>query len=141
MLGVALVSSTALAQQATTLRQQLVGTWENLSLGNPNGDAAKILSTNPKGYLILAGSGKYVFMLSNPNRPKDAGTAGMAASFGTWSVDEGTKTLTRHVEGSTVANTEGTDVKSTIVINGDEMRATGIPNGITNISRRVRQAQ
>ena len=76
MLGAALVSSSALAQQQQTLRQQLAGTWEVVSLGNPESPAAKMLSTTPKGYLVLAGSGKAVLVLRNPNRAKDAGPAG-----------------------------------------------------------------
>jgi hypothetical protein len=120
----------------------MVGTWEVVSLGDPESPAAKIVSATPKGYYILAGSGKYVLIFSNPNRPKDAGTAGIAASFGTWSVDEASKTLTRHVEGSTAPNSDGTDAaKVTIVINGDELRGTSLDGKVTNVLHRVRQAQ
>ena len=142
VLGLALIPSSVLAQQQQTLRQQLAGTWEVVSLGNPESPAAKMLSTNPKGYLVLAGSGKAVLVLRNPNRAKDAGPAdGMTAAFGTWSVDEASKTLTRHIEGATNSSTEGTDAKTTIVINGDELRATSLDGKVTNVLHRVRQAQ
>jgi hypothetical protein len=131
------MSSSAIAQQQQTFRQQLAGTWEVVSLGSES-PAAKSLSTNPKGYMVLAGSGKYVLVLRNPNSPKRSGAMGMAASFGTWSVDEGTKTLTRHIEGS-MANSEGTDAKATIVISGDELRATSLDGKVTNVLKRVRQ--
>jgi hypothetical protein len=92
--------------------------------------------------MILAASGKYVLVLRNPNRPKDAGRAdGMAASYGIWSVDETSKTFTRHVDGDMNLNTEGTDFKSTISINGDELRAIADGGTFTNVLRRVRQAQ
>jgi len=50
MLGVALVPSSVLAQQqGTTLRQQLIGTWEIVSTSPENRPGAQILGTNPKG--------------------------------------------------------------------------------------------
>jgi hypothetical protein len=141
MLGLVFVSSSALAQQQQTLRQQLAGAWEVVSLGNPEGAVAKVVGTNPKGYLGLSGSGKFVFVLRNPNRAKNAGRAdGMAAAFGSWSVNEADKTLTLHIDGAMDSSAEGTDAKSTISLNGDELRATG-GNNFTNVYRRVRQAQ
>jgi hypothetical protein len=50
-------------QQATTLRQQLVGTWEVVSFSPAGLGAAQFVGTNPKGYVVLAGSGKYVAVL------------------------------------------------------------------------------
>jgi hypothetical protein len=140
MLGLVFVSSSALAQQQQTLRQQLAGAWEVVSFGNPEGPVSKIVSTTPKGYLGFSGSGKFVYVLRNPNRPKDAGRAdGIAASFGTWSLNEADKTLTLHIEGAMNSSAEGTEGKSTIVINGDELRSTGIDGKFTNVFKRVRQ--
>src|SRR5215831_11891815 len=97
MLGLALIPSSVLAQQQQTLRQQLAGTWEIVSLA----PASQVTGTNPKGYLILAGSGRYATASKNPNRPKapERTADGFAANFGTWSVNEADKTLTIHVEG------------------------------------------
>jgi hypothetical protein len=39
---------------------------------------------------------------------------GLAANFGTWSVNEADKTVTRHVEGALFPNIEGTDAKITV---------------------------
>jgi hypothetical protein len=137
-ISLTLVSSSAIAQQQQTLRQQLVGTWEVVSLGNPEGANTKIVSTTPKGYVILAGSGKYNAVFRNPNRPKDAGRAdGVNASFGSWSVDEGTKTLTIHVDGAMNSSAEGTEGKSTIVINGDELSTNA--NNFTNVFKRIHE--
>jgi hypothetical protein len=85
-----------------------------------------ITGEHPKGYLFFAGSGKFATVLENPNRPKNAGRAdGVFAAFGTWSVDEASKTTTIHIEGSTSQALEGTDRKSTRILNGDDMRVTG----------------
>jgi hypothetical protein len=46
------------------------------------------------------------------------------ANFGTWSVDEATKTLTYHIRGSTFPNQAGTDLKSTVTLAGDEWSGT-----------------
>jgi len=142
VLGAALVSSSALAQQQQTLRQQLVGTWEYVSLTPPS----DITGANPKGHLILAGSGRYTTASKNPNRPKIAGVAartadGFAANFGTWSVNETDKTLTIHVEGAIQSGIEGTDIKSTISLNGDELRATNSETKATAVYKRIRAAQ
>src|SRR6516165_7393551 len=96
MLGVALVPSSVLAQQqGTTLRQQLIGTWEIVSTSPENRPGAQILGTNPKGVFMLGGSGKYAVTFENRNRPKAAERSadGFVANFGTWSVNEADKTL------------------------------------------------
>ena len=142
-ISLALVSSSALAQQQPqTLRQQLVGTWEMVSLTPPS----DITGANPKSHLILAGSGRYTTASKNPNRPKIAGVAartadGFAANFGTWSVNETDKTLTIHVEGAIQSGIEGTDIKSTISLNGDELRATNSETKATAVYKRIRAAQ
>jgi hypothetical protein len=47
---------------------------------------------------------------------------GLAANFGTWTVNEADKTMTLHYEGALFPNIEGTDVKQTVSLNGDELR-------------------
>jgi hypothetical protein len=136
MLGVALIPSSMLAQQQPqTLRQQTVGVWSVLS--NTLSPLNQVVGTNPKGFLFYAGSGKYAIVLENPDRPKGAGRGdGMFASFGTWTVNEADKTMTAHTEGSMNSSLEGTDRKTSMVLNGDERRVTG-PEGTTNVYRRV----
>jgi hypothetical protein len=132
-----------LAQQqgGTTLRQQLVGAWEYTTQGSPQ--VAQVLGTDPKGYLILNGSGRYNLAVENRNRPKTGSPTadGFAAQFGSWSVNEGDKTLTLHREGALDSRNEGTDVKTTISINGDEMRATNNETKTTNVYRRPQAQQ
>lgn len=138
--ALALVSSSAIAQQQQqTLRQQLVGTWEYVSLTPPS----DVTGATPKGHLILAGSGRYTTASKNPNRPKvpERTANGFAANFGTWSVNEADKTLTIHVEGAIQSSIEGTDVKSTISLNGDELRAINSETKATAVYKRIRAAQ
>jgi hypothetical protein len=94
---------------------------------------------NPKGQMILLPNGRFSFMISRADMPKFAvnnvnqGTAeenaavvkGVIASFGTWSVDEATKTLTTNVEASTFFNLSGNSQKRTITsLTADELKYT-----------------
>jgi hypothetical protein len=88
-------------------------------------------------------SGRYIAVLTRKNRPivdsiggpdgpagvfpEDYKTIamGLIASFGTWSVDEARKTITLQVEGDLFPNFEGSDIKGTVSVNGDEMKTSG----------------
>jgi hypothetical protein len=134
MLGVALVPSWA-QQQPTTLRQQTVGVWSVTANTLPA--LVEVVGTTPKGYLFYAGSGKFAIVLENNDRPKGAGRGdGMFASFGTWTIDEASKTMTAHTEGAMTSSLDGTDRKTSMVLNGDVRRVTG-PESTTNTYRRV----
>jgi hypothetical protein len=74
--------------------------------------------------LILAGNGNYAVTVIAGGR-KDAEAPGVAAVFGTWSVNEVDKTLSLHFVGSTNPANEGSDLKLNISLNGEEMKATG----------------
>jgi hypothetical protein len=43
---------------------------------------------------------------------------GTTAQFGTWSVDEGSKTLIVHIEGSMFPNQAGSDSKRSVTLRG-----------------------
>ena len=124
-----LCGASAAAQQAT-LKDQLVGTWTMVS-------STARFGTNPKGQMILLPNGRYSFMISRVDVPKFAannvtqGTAeenaavvkGVIANFGTWSVDEATKTLTTNVEASTYPNLNGGNQKRIISsLTADELK-------------------
>ena len=137
LLGVAFIPSSVLAQQPQTLRQQTVGVWSVTANTLPQ--LIPVIGTTPKGYLFFAGSGKFAIVLENNDRPKGSARGdGMFVSFGTWTVDEGAKTRTTHTEGSTDSSIEGTDRKSSMVIDRDVQRVTG-PENTTNVYRYVPQ--
>jgi hypothetical protein len=116
-----------------SLREQLVGTWTLVSC-----PAVPWCGANPHGMQILNADGHYTILHiargrpnnGSANRPRDTISAeeykaiasGVQANFGTWSVDEATKTLTWHIEGSMFPNAEGQDFKGTISFSGDELK-------------------
>lgn len=66
-----------------------------------------------------------------------------AANIGTWSVSEGDKTLAQHFDVARRPNNEGTDVKSSVSLAGDELKLinqTVLPTGasIEQVYRRAK---
>jgi hypothetical protein len=135
-LGLAsLPNSSALSQQKT-LKDQLVGTWTFVSSVNtrPDGSKYDAWGANPKGTTIYEANGHYAFMIMRSDLPKftdrskttpEQGKAvveGSIAYYGTYTVDEPSKTVTLHVEGSMLSALNGTDQKRIIKsITADEM--------------------
>ena len=135
-LGLALMSGNALSQQKS-LKEQLTGAWTLVSNDNvaPDGTKRQLYGPNPKGILILDASGRYAQIYVRPDVPKfkannrQQGTPeenaavvhGTTAQLGTWSVDEGSKTLMVHIEGSLFPNQAGTDSKRSITLAGDDL--------------------
>jgi hypothetical protein len=151
-----LLPSGSVAQQqgGTSLKQQLVGTWMLVSCELPAGSAVPKYCNPANGSIAFSGSGRFTFFLAAKDRSKTAGGngpvvrasvspedykavgEGVAAQFGTYTLDETTKTLTRHIEAAFFPRNDGTDAKATISINGDELKT--VNPGITNTWRRTR---
>ena len=150
--SVALPAGNAAAQQKS-LRDQLVGVWMYVSAGvtPPNGTKQPDpnYGANPNGIVILDASGRYVDVEMRPDRPKFKGSQpyretasaevwgeaakAFAVNFGTWSVDEASKTLIQHWEGALFPNNEGRETKSSIMLTGDELKLVGTsPAGATD---------
>jgi len=124
------VTESSAQQKAKTMKEQLVGTWTLVSADTVGKDGSKSpnFGPNPKGMLIFEANGRYSAMLMSSGRPKfasnnrakgtpeenKAAVQGSIAFFGTYSVDEATKTLMSRVEGSTFPNSEGGVQKRTI---------------------------
>jgi Lipocalin-like domain len=134
-LGLALVPGSASAQ-TKSLKDQLVGTWMFVKSINTRADGTKYdaWGDNPKGTTIYDADGHYAFMIMRADLPKvtdrtkvtpeegKAVAAGSIAYYGTYTVDEASKTVTLHVDGSTVAGLNGTDQKRIIKsITADQM--------------------
>jgi hypothetical protein len=136
-LGLALPGSDAAAQQKS-LKEQLTGAWVMVSTDQmaPDGTKHQLFGPNPKGVLVLDASGQYVQIIVRPGRPKfkannrQEGTAeenqaavrGTTATFGTWSVDEGTKMLIVRIDGGMYPNQDGTESKRPVSVSGDELK-------------------
>jgi hypothetical protein len=130
-----LVVGNALAQKGS-LREQIVGTWIHVSTTVTAPDGKK--TDRPgQGVLIYAPDGYFAFVNVANNLPKLAANnrdnasaeearaivAGSIAYYGTYTVDEATKTIIPKVEGSTFPNMVGTDQSRVVTsITADEMR-------------------
>jgi hypothetical protein len=139
-LGLVLLPASTIAQQKT-LKEQLVGSWMLVSCSGPSPGGANFC-TNPNGIMILDASGQSAAFFSPRGRPKltgdrttanaeqfKAATQNVVANFGTWSVNEADKTLTRHFEGALIPNAEGNDAKVSVSVAGDELKVVGLlPN-------------
>jgi hypothetical protein len=100
---------------------------------------------------MMDAGGRYATMGGKSDRPKlksgnrsevtaqEFGTAAMdfAANYGTWTVNEAEKTVTMHREGALNPNNEGTDVKVSVSLAGDELKGVG-PGGRTFVYRRAK---
>ena len=128
IIALALLPSSVLAQEKT-LKQQIQGPWSLASCNSTDakGEKAAYCANNPKGITILAGNGNWAGTITAGGR-KDANAPGVTALFGTWSVNEADKTLTRHIVSGLNPAFEGKDFTVNISLNGEEMRLTGNVN-------------
>jgi Lipocalin-like domain len=131
---------------AQSLRDQLVGAWSHVSC---NVKEFPWCGSPHDGTAIFDASGRYTIVVTARSRPKfrdaqsprdtysaeeyKAATMGLAAQYGTWSVDG--KALILHIDGALFPNVEGVDQKQTISISGDEITLVA-PFG-RNVWRRV----
>jgi len=138
------VAPSASAQQPTNpLREQLVGTWDLVSTSAVRQDGVRLdpFGPNPSGRYMLDATGRFSYMICESGRPKFAsnnrreGTPeenkatvqAIIAFYGTYTVDESTRTVTWHVERCTFPNWEGSDRRTTVTLNGDDLSYTADP--------------
>jgi len=136
-------AETAQPAEPKAMKDALVGSWRLLisDIVNPDNTQTPQYGPNPMGTLMFDANGHYSsIVMRSSNRPKFAandrlkGTdaenkatmQGMLVHFGTWTVDEPTKTLMLHIEGSSYPNWEGTTQKRMItsLTPGDELTYT-----------------
>ena len=117
---------TGVVAQQKSLKEQIQGPWSLASCNNTNakGEKTAYCANNPRGILILAGNGNYASTTIAGGR-KDTEAPGVAANFGTWSVNEADKTVTLHFVGAFNPVNEGKDLKLNISLNGEELRYRG----------------
>ena len=140
LLGLALLPGSAVSQQKL-LKDQLVGSWTLMSATQMTKDGVKSdrWGPNPKGRAIFEADGRYTFMIFRSDVPKfasdnmnqvtaeesKAAVQGMTANYGTWSIDEATKTLTTNIEASSSPNlTGGTQKRIITSLSADELKYT-----------------
>jgi hypothetical protein len=139
-LGLMLLSGNTVAQQKS-LKEQLAGTWTLVSWEQAFKDGTKRqdFGTNPKGVASFEANGHFFVMLARPDLPKIASTdrtkatpqeaqaitVGSIAYFGTYTVDEPTKTILLQMESSTYPNQLSAPQRRVITaLTADELKLT-----------------
>jgi len=136
-----------------SLKEQIVGAWQIVSIYNEEGGVKKHLyGEKPVGITVFDRSGSYIAYLSKPDLPKFAeknrlkGTdaeyravvQGMIAGFGTYTVVGDTVTI--KWVASSFPNRAGTTEKRTYKIAGDELTSVNptAASGGTSYAKLVR---
>jgi pyruvate dehydrogenase complex dehydrogenase (E1) component len=144
--GLALLPGSAVAQQKS-LKEQLVGTWTVVSWDQVTKDGNKFqrFGANPKGVNVFDANGRFYIMFARPDLPNIAANdpmkstpeenkavmEGSIAYFGTYTVDETSKSASLRVEASTFPNQVGREQKRTIVsLTANELTLTN-PTALT----------
>lgn len=144
-----LSASVVYADQDRGLRQQVVGLWSlvSQSVEKPDGSRVERFGATPKGIACFDQGGRFSMIMMRSDLPKIASNNAMTATdaeskailqgstafFGSWSVDEATGTMLNRVDGATYPNWDGTDLKRTLSISGDEMKVC-VPSQIGGTS-------
>jgi Lipocalin-like domain len=98
--------------QGSSLKDQLVGQWQLVSIGINN---AAPYGDSPTGSMLLDAAGHYsIIVISN-------GGARNISYYGTYTVDESSKSVTMHVAGGTRANADGQDQTRQVTVDGDQL--------------------
>src|SRR5262245_48310728 len=113
VLGLAPDSLGSVAAAQTMLTQQLIGTWNLVSVDAERADGSRtaLFGPNPKGVLMFANDGHFTLVTVRADLPKLASSnrarttpeeaqavvAGSIAYFGRYAVDDATKVLTVNI--------------------------------------------
>jgi hypothetical protein len=117
------MSSSALAQSSTTLKEQLIGTWIHVisEVTSPDGRKSLPFGDTPNGILIFSPTGHFAQIHIASDVPKFASGNRLTGTpdeykalnqkslsiFGTYTVDEEKKTVTFKITSSTFPNIAG----------------------------------
>jgi hypothetical protein len=123
-----------------TLKEQLIGTWQLVSVDNIYPDSSRLqpYGLNPQGLLIFDDKGNYALQILKAIRPKvvsgdknkctpEENTAlvqGGNAHFGKYDVDENTKNITFKIEHASFPNWEGTSQKRAYSYTNNQLKYT-----------------
>jgi hypothetical protein len=133
------LGTTPVLAQQKPLKTQLAGAWTLVSIEVATKNGSKrpgFGGPNAKGILILDSSGRYAQVTGRPDRPKLSTTnrqeipaaelgesmRSFGAGFGTWTIDEPNRMLVLKTELGTIPNNDGSEVKSSVKLAGDELR-------------------
>ena len=135
--------------QGKSLKDQLVGTWIYVSSTGKREDGSAVQRPSLQGAVTYTADGRFHFITVRTDAPKYASNdparpspeeamaiaSGVVAYFGTYTVDESTKTAHLNIETSSVPNLVGAPNQRRIVtsITDEELKITNprTPAGVT----------
>src|SRR6185295_8192772 len=112
---------------ATQTAQSVAGTYSIVTV--------RAFGEDPRGQLTLGADGRYSILIARARLDKVASgardnatpeesrmiTAGTIAHFGRYTIDDGGKSITFHIETSTFPNWDGTTQKRALTVSGDTL--------------------
>src|SRR4030081_3791261 len=123
LLALALSAGATAAQPARSLKEQIVGTWNFVvaEVTAPDGKKSFPFGETPKGILIFTADGRFAQIHVAGDVPKIASNNRLTGTpeeyaeimrrslsvFGTWTVDEASKTVTYHIVSASFPNWQG----------------------------------
>ena len=108
------------------IRGQFVGAWRLARLEQPGADG-KLHKSDSTGLLVFTGDGHISVQVMERNpQPRTAGPeqysqGGYEASFGTYRIDQTSRTFTFHVEGALVRSLIGKDLPRLFELSGKQL--------------------
>lgn len=108
----------------SSLRDQMIGTWklESRVTKKPDGSTTPLPGWDgAPGYIAYDRTGFMSVQFMQINRTKESGAAGYTAYFGSYTVDEGTKTVTHQIIGDINPDGVGANQPREVVLEGDEL--------------------
>jgi hypothetical protein len=160
LLALALSAGAAAAQPATSLKDQILGTWNFVvaEVTAPDGKKSFPFGETPKGILIFTPDGSFAQIQVAGDVPKIASNNRLTGTpeeyaeimrrslsvFGTWTVDEASKTVTYNIVSASFRNWQGeAQTRTTDKLTSDEFVNTnksvaGGRGSASNFYRRVK---
>jgi hypothetical protein len=130
---------------ASSLRDQMIGTWrlESRVTKRPDGSVIPLPGWGgAPGYINYDPTGFMSVQFMQLHRTKESGATGYTAYFGSYTVDETTKTVTHHIVGDVNPDGVGADQPREVVLEGDALslyiRNANSPNVNINSFRRMK---
>jgi hypothetical protein len=128
-----------------SLRDQLLGSWklESRTTKKPDGSVIPLPGWDgANGYITYDRTGFMSVQFMQLNRTKESGATGYTAYFGSYTVDESTRTVTHHIVGDINPDGVGANQPREVVLKGDELslyiRNANSPNININSFRRMK---
>ena len=109
--------------QAPTLRDRMVGTWKLESRVTKGADGSMTSLKGwdgAPGYISYTNDGYMSVQFMQLNRTKEEGTNGYLAYFGTYTVDESTRTVSHHIIGDINPDAVGGTQSREVVMEGSD---------------------